>query len=362
MSYFRKNPLFAGVLTLCALAVLAELGLIYERWSTARATAAQVTQRTTELMAMREVAPTPTREVARTIEADLARAQQALAAMQAELKGHGPAAEKVRTAKVPAARTDAFFDLATFVERTREAARKNEVEVRPEAARFGFAAYAHAGPEVERIEPVFRQRLIAQYLIESLFEAKPKALLSVKREPPLTKKEREERDAALAAAAQNGAPADGSAPADPAAEPVLPEGPDFFLIDPHASARVPGYVDGMAFRLVFTGETAALRTLLNRLASFELPVLVREVEVEPATSEESSAGEDAAAAPAEPAAAPASIVLNTEPPKPAAPKPGARAAAAPIVTRALSKFTVTVEYIELVPPPAGDPAATPPSS
>ena len=284
MSYFRKNPLFAGVLAFCALVVLAELGLIYERWSTARAMAEQVTKRTNELMAMREVAPTPTREVARIIESDLARAQQALTAMQAELKGHGAAAEKLRAAKVPAARTDAFFDLATFVERTREAARKNEVEVRPEAARFGFAQYAHAGPEAERIEPVFRQRLIAQYLIEALLEAKPKALLGVKREPPLTKKEREERDAALAAAAQNGAPADGSAPADPAAESVLPEGPDFFLIDPHASARVPGYVDGMAFRLVFTGETAALRTFLNRLAMFELPVLVREVEVEPATA------------------------------------------------------------------------------
>lgn len=361
---FRKNPLFASLLILCVLVMLGELALIYERWSSSRAMAAKLVQRGQELVAMREVTPPPTREVSKAVESDWARAQQALAAMQGELKGRGPAGERLRTAKVPAARTDAYFDLATFVEKMREIAKTNEVEIRPDASRFGFAAYANEGPDAEHIEPVFRQRLVAQYLVEALLEARPRALLAVKREPPVTRKEREERDAALAAAAGNPPDATG---ANVVTEVTAPEGPDYFLIDPRGSARVPGYVDAMAYRFVFTGQTAALRQFLNRLAGFELPVLVREVEVEPASAEEAaSAATEEPAAAVDPATAAPSVVLTV--PTPAKPQPKKAAprtsVSAPIVTKPLSKFTVTVEHIDLVtPPPApADPAATPPAS
>ena len=50
--------------------------------------------------------------------------------------------------------------------------------------------------------------------------------------------------------------------------------------------RAPGFLDSTAFRLVFVGQTSALRAFLNRIGSFELPVLVREVEVEPASNED----------------------------------------------------------------------------
>ncbi len=361
-AWYRKNPVFASLMTLCALLVLGEMALIYERWSASRATAKKLVERQAELVGMRDVTPPPTREVAKEIEADWARAQQALAAMQGELKGRGPAAERLRSVKVPAARTDAYFDLATFVEKMRELAKKQDVEIRPEAARFGFNAYANEGPDAGLIEPVFRQRSIAQYLIEALLEARPRALLMVKREPPLTKKEREERVAALAAALASGQPAD---PAVAGVEVAVPEGPDYFQIDPRGSARVPGYVDATAFRLVFTGQTAALRQFLNRLAGFELPVLVREVEVEPATAEESAAVANDETPADTPAAAPSVVLTVKAPAKPPAKKAPPRApVSTPIVTQPLSKFTVTVEYIDLVTPPPHpvDPAATPPSS
>src|SRR2546425_1207906 len=75
-------------------------------------------------------------------------------------------------------------------------------------------------PDLERIEAVFHQRQIAQYLLESLLEAHPRALLAVKRERPLTRKEREERDAAAIAAA---AAAASGTPAEPVAETSAPE-------------------------------------------------------------------------------------------------------------------------------------------
>jgi hypothetical protein len=363
MSWYRKSPLFAAAIAVCALLALGELALIYERFTASRAAARKLDQRKVELQGMGDLTPPPTREVATAIEADLAKAQSAMASMQAELKGRGAYAEKMRATKTPAARTDAYFDLATFVERMRELAKKHDVDVRPEAARFGFAVYVNEGPEVERIEPVFKQRQIAQYLLEALVEAKPRTLLAIRRERTMTKTEREAHAAAIAS---------GEPPPEPDAG---EDGLDYFTIDPQVSARVAGYVDTLPFRFVFTGQTAALRTFLNRLASFELPVLVREVEVDTASAEELAAVAPDEAAPAEPAAAAApSVVLSTDAPAdeapgaaaakaPAPPRAPRRSAATPIVSKPLSKFTVTVEFVELVPPPAtpAEGSAPPPS-
>jgi len=168
--------------------------------------------------------PAPSREIATLIESDLARAQSALATMQAELRGRGPAAARLAATKAPVARTDAFFDLATFVERSRATAQKQGVTVAPAAAHFGFSLYANEGPEAALIEPVFRQRLVAEYLVEALLAARPRALLAVQRERPLTAEERKARMEALAAAA-----------ADPAAAPVVATesasqlSPDYFV-------------------------------------------------------------------------------------------------------------------------------------
>lgn len=364
----RNRRFFTFLLCVCAVIALGELYLTYDRWMASRAAAKTLVERRAELQAMATLTPPPKREVATAIEADLAKAQASLAAIQAELKGRGPAAERLRSAKVPANRTDAFFDLATFVEKTRELAKKNDVIVRPEAARFGFAAFANEGPAADHIGQVFRQRQIAQYLLEALIEAKPRAIVAVKREKTLDKAKLEERIAANTAIAQ-GNPAPDAPPAD---EESADDGLDYFRIDRRVTARVPGFIDTIPFRLVFTGQTAALRLFLNKLAAFELPVLVREVEVEPASAEEAVAEEPAPAADA-PEAAAASVVLSAAPaPKPAAKAPPAKAARtsaiAPIVSKPLSKYTVTVEFVELFappPPPAGDapaPAPAPASS
>lgn len=353
MTWFRKYPLFASGLVLCALVALGELGFLYERYSASREAAARLQQRKAELASMEQLAPPPTRAVAAAVEADLAKARASLAAMQAELKGRGPAAERIRAAKVPAARTDSFFDLATYMERMRELAEKNGVEVRPEASRFGFLQYANEGPETDRIEPVFRQRQIAEHLLESLLAAKPRSLVSVKRERPLTKAEREARAAAEAA----------GAPVDESAVPSGGESPDFFVIDPRVTARVKGFIDTAPFRLVFTGQTASLRNFIVRLAEFELPVLVREVEVETVGGEEAAAFLAESAKPGAPDAA-----VDTKPPaaKPASKSAASRVpAVAPIVPKSLSRFTVTVELIELVTPApaaAGDAPPAAPSS
>ena len=368
MSAFKKNPVFATALTVLAVLAIGEAACIYERHAAAQAAAGVLAQKKVELQTMAALVPPPTRTVAAAVEADLAHGERTLTAMEAELKGRGPAAERLRAARPPATRTDAFFDLATFVEEMRALAQKQDVELKPEARRFGFAIYANEGPETDRVTVVFQQRLVAQYLLETLLAARPRALLSVQRERVLTKSEREARDTALQAAKDAAAGGQTPAPVLDSTFVSTPDGPDFFVIDPRASARVPGAVETTAFRLAFTGQTAALRTFLNQLAAFELPVLVREVEVEPASGEEAAPTPPAedAAVPAAPASA--SIVLTTDGPaaRPGAAKPAAKPPTiAPIVAKPLSKFTVTVEYIALVSssataaPEAGPGAAKP---
>lgn len=379
MSRRPRSPVLVGALTLCAALAAGELYVIYERWSASREGEAKLLQRQSELMAIATIMPPPTRDIAVAIEEDLARAHATLATMQAELQGRGPAAERWRTARIPTARTDAYFDLASYVERLRERARQNEVAIRPEAARFGFAAHANEGPELERIGTVFRQRLLAQYLMEALLDARPRAILAVKREPAFTPLEREAREAtrveAAAAIAAGGDLLDTNSP-----ELELPEGPDYFAIDPRASARRAGFVDTIAFKLVFTGQTAALRTFLNQLALFELPILVREVEVEVASTDEAAdfAGDEASEpelAAAAPGGSPSSVVLSIDPvpaanavrPATLAPvasrTPVRRTTEIPIVAKSVSKFTVIVEFVEWVAPPRPpeEAAALPPS-
>lgn len=362
MSLFRKNPIFATALTACAVLAAGEAYLIYDRVDASRTAAKKLAAKEAELVAMRDLQPVPSQQVAETIAGDLARAQRAVVVMQAELKGKGAAAEQIAKAKPPTARTEAYFDLATFVEKTRELAKKNDVEIRPEAARLGFALYANEGPKEDRIPAVFHQRQIVQYIVDALIESRPRAIFAVQREHALNKAEKDAIALAAATAAAIAAgqqppeqpppPPDGSSTAS-ASE---PESPDIFTIDPRVTARAAGYIDTTPVRVVFTGQTGALRNFLNKLASFELPILVREIEVDRASAEESAAAPvgqtDEAPVPVDDAA-PASIVITAAAKPKAVPvvdKPKTPTAAT-IVPNALSKFTVTLEYLDPVAPP-----------
>ncbi len=198
------------------------------------------------------------------------------------------------------------MELAGFVEAMRVRARQAGVNIRSDE-RFGFSSYAHEAPETAQLAAVFRERLIVQYLLEALLEAQPHQLLSVQRSRP-------EGKAGVGVTGNLEPKAGRGAPGADVA--------DYFEIDPRISARVPGLVEAMAFRVTFTGHTDALRTLLTKLVEFELPVVVRAVEVAPAER-------------------PPDVLVTTQ------------TAPAPLVASEWTRFTVTVEFIEpVLSPPA----------
>ncbi|MFI5355936.1 MAG: hypothetical protein ACHQ4G_01235 [Opitutales bacterium] len=296
------------LLVAAALGVLAEgvwLGSSFHQWRQAQR---RLVLKQRELHGLSRVAPPLTPEVARAITENLQRAEATLTAMQATLRG-GARAHELRNTKLPAERTDAYFDLAAYQERMRAAAESGQVACVPDE-QFGFAKYRNGGPEKESIPAVFRQRQVLQYLLETLFAAKPERLVQVRRSAP-----------------------DASGPADRASGPVDRE---FLRLPEYRSVAVPGRIATTAFQITFVGETAVLRHWLNRLGEFELPVVVRGVEAA------------AAAAGAEGTAGfkPAGTVLMG---------PGGAPSAA-LVRREPITFTVTLEYVELVTSGEGDPA------
>lgn len=188
----------------------------------------------------------------------------------------------------PAQPVDAWFALTAQADALRARAARAGVTLKPGEG-FGFVSYVRGGPPAAEIPQVHRQRVVVQHLVESLMEARPQALLAVQRERPA-----------------------GSAEGDPA---------DFFAFDPRLALRRPGLVDGTAFRLEFTGQTATLRAFLQDLGSFRLPVIVRGIEVTPL------------------------------PPAPGArqPAPESGPIPVPVVQPGLSRFAVTVEQVSVSP-------------
>jgi hypothetical protein len=305
MNWLKRNPLLGAVLVGSVLAIGVEAWLLQQMRTRAARALAGLEQKKQERDWLGRQSPAPSEANEQAITQELELARSVLAGLRAALQSREG---KLPPPAAPAKPIDAYFDIAAFVEKTRALAARAQVMIKPEE-RFGFATHSNEGPAEELVPAVFRQRWAAQYLVEALLEARPRALVGVQRERPLTAARREQRNQPAQAGAAVANPAGGGASGD------------FFDFDTANSLRVPGQVESEAFRLEFTGQTPALRAFLNSLAALPLPVIVRRVEVEPLTSESAAA---------------------------AASEPGAPV---PLVTQNLSKFAVVVECVELLPSP-----------
>jgi hypothetical protein len=326
MASFKNNPAFFTSLLFIGAVTAAQAWLIYSQRAETKRLIADVDQRRVTLENFGSSNPFPSRNNASAVEKDRLQAEKTLAHIRQELRAASELAEKLAAAKVPATPTDAFFDLASFVEQLRESSAKAGVIV-PVDTRFGFGTYASTGPVRDLIEPVFRQRQYVEYLMGALLEATPREIRAVERTRPLTP----EQKAALLASPGESLPSAAGSGAEVSG--------DYFVIDPRTSAKLEGFVDAEAFRLTFTGTTDVLRSFLNELALFKLPVVVRSVEVEP---KDKGASPSTAARPAQAPASPFSF-FGQEPAS-AAPVDEIK----PLIDQNDSVFVVTVEFIKLV--------------
>lgn len=326
MASFKSHPFFYTTLIVIGAVAAGEAWLVFSQRSQTARLASEIEQKQQDLQAFARQNPFPSQENVALVEADRTQAEKTRGEIQTILRSGGEAAQRLAAASVPASSTDSYFDIANYVERIREAAQEAGVAL-PAENRLGFASYASTGAERELIEPVFRQRQYADYLMGVVLAAKPREFLSLQRERPLTAAQR--RQMAEGQSVGGGQSGSGA------------EGGDYFAIDPRTSARVPGFVDTIPFRFAFVGTTGALRSVLNQLAQFELPVVVRSVEVEPLNR---TGGQTPAPRPA--ANNPFALFGGEVSP------PAAAEAERPLVEQTDSRFIVTVEFVSLVEKPS----------
>ncbi len=123
---------------------------------------------------------------------------------------------------------------------------------------------------------------------------------------------------------------------------------DTFAIDSLVSARVDGSINTVAFKFEFRSKTDVLRNFLNSLKDFDLMLVVRSVEVSagmPIVVPEAEVNEGAAHSADDKA-------------KPLSPEELALKQMdktnLPVINDSISKFTVTIEYIELSDEPVAE--------
>ena len=113
-------------------------------------------------------------------------------------------------------------------------------------------------------------------------------------------------------------------------------------IDEKVSARIPGIVDTLGIRLVYTGQTRTLRQFLNSLNHFERPYVVRGVEVKPVSETGKQRGRELLG--------PSPFGFSGDAGR------GEDPSAIMIVKENYSEFSVIVEYIEFPARNLSDPA------
>ncbi len=168
---------------------------------------------------------------------------------------------------VPPSRADAYFALAQFMERQARTARQAEVGL-PDNPAFGFSAHRNSGPADEHRTFVHRQMLVLDQLLTALWTTQPEELVRVQRENPWIQ---------IPPTAGLSRRAEG----DPA---------DWLGWPESRSLRSSGIVDTLALRIGWIGRTATLRAWLRQLRDLAVPVVVREVTVEPVEAWQAGGG------------------------------------------------------------------------
>ncbi|EIP97266.1 hypothetical protein OpiT1DRAFT_01699 [Opitutaceae bacterium TAV1] len=334
MARLKSHPVFFVLIIILFLAIVGAGTLLFAMRGINASTQAEISRKEATLQGFARKNPFPDATNAKAVEDDLERLTGLLETYRNELRGRGSVAAEILAAAPPAEPTQALFSIVQYVDDMRKQADAAGVRT-PANFQFGFGSYIanRQGPPQEQIAAVDRQRLVSMHLLKSLFALndprQPIELLSFNREQV-------SGGAPQAAAPKGGGPRSG-----PGAPSPTDGAGDFFTMDSRISSRTPGFVEATAFRINFVGYTQALRKFLNELATFQVPVVVRGVEVVPAAGGQ-----------------PGGNPQSPPPPRPSgfrifepAPEEAAKAnAAVPLVQPGLSRFTVIVEFINLVEP------------
>lgn len=313
MGSIKKNLTFTILVAICVLVFAAGAYLAFAESNTISKAKQKISTAEAQLNGFRYADPAPTEDNVIASEKNLADLDKQLQKIRDVLQ---------RGARITTSRDGIGVTAAIqqyISEYQRKAARYTytgpdgkELPIQvPERFAFGFERYLGESPTLDDSETTAeldKQRQVLSYLIDKLYESKPHSLVSVKREIIEVK---------------DGEP-----------------GKNNFRVDKSITAVVPGAIDAMGFSISFTGYTKTLRDFLNQLTKFDLPIVVRSIEVDRsagATTVEAPTGgglDDIFAGFGGASASP------TEPAK----------EQKPVISQNVSTFTIVVEFIQVTLP------------
>ena len=311
MDFFKKNLIFSTVIFICLLSFFVGSFLALNESGAIGEAEQEMSSAQARLKSLRFSDPAPSLENVEASAENVSQLQSALKAIREDLQ---------RGDRLSIS-SDGIGVMAGVQQFISEYQRKSSGQVDannepapislPQDFAFGFQEYIdEAKPltDPKRSAVLDQQRQILSYLMDKLIESRPASLVSVEREVL----EQVEGQQSVQS----------------------------FQIDKAISARVPGAIDTLAFRLSFTGYTDSLRSLLNNLAKFDLPIVVRSIdiqrkgEIKNTTASTNSNNLDSIFG--------AFGGSNDE----EAPKEAQK----PVISENISTFTVVLEFIEIVLP------------
>ncbi len=347
MAFLKKYPLFFSIMVVLLLVFLGGWYLVFVESGKAKKAAATVDASVRSLNSALALSPAPLQENLEKSAQNLEELRAALRVQLASTEGTNPA---ILSGQAPRDESTMLFQLQAYRNQLTQQAQRiipvtRDLENNPQPGiglpadfAWGFSRFIDQGrPPAERYIPqIFKQKEILNYIVEQLLETRPASIVAVQRETVVPR----ESDTEGTRRQQTGG------------------GKDEFSIGSE-TARVRGAVNTMAFRIVFTGYTVNLRNFLTNIEEFELPLVVRSVEVRPL---QSGGAATTTTRPARTTTRPANPFEALMGGGSAADTPAATAAEAagqePVVSENESEFTVVIEYLDIQVDPSGNVAAT----
>jgi len=259
MRLFRKNPLFFSMILL--LGVIFVIELVHLARLSARLSQVETLHETksTQYSRYLRILPSPTRANLQALQENYSELHEVFRELMQSLNlSTYDRAEFF--GETPASRADWSFALHKYKESARYSALSNGIELAASES-FGVGDVSDGGPS-EGADAMHQQIVIMSSLLDALFDSGIKSFVSIQRG---LKPEGRGRSASQRSSSRG-------------RKPVLVRDPNLFVVQETESLAVPGFVDSQLFRIVFTGQSHALRDFLNRVSNASLPFVVRGVE------------------------------------------------------------------------------------
>ncbi|WP_309387197.1 Amuc_1100 family pilus-like protein [Cerasicoccus frondis] len=282
MNKLKQNPVFSALLVLFILLFIGGIAMFFVLKGQVDKEQKTLKSAGNSLNAALSLSPAPTEENLQSAEENVASLTNALDARIKSTLGTKPGLLK---ATPPSSGTQMLFQLRAYrnefaqvasrtvpvdisdteVEKLKEEGKPVPSTSLPDNFAFGFSRYIDSGepPADDDVALVNRQKEILTYILRKLFNTRPKGIVAVVRSP-------EEIEALMVKPTGNTTSSNKG--------PALKS--DEFRIGTE-TAHVQDAVQTLPFKIVFTGLTENLRSFLKQIEEFEIPLVVRSVEVKP---------------------------------------------------------------------------------